>query len=263
MISKNESNNEKCHTKEDSHASDQVDEMSYFLSNRGVSSFQTRSQTSNTSHDSVVTNVDNHAFGGSFNSIGGEESQVLGFQGIIMGEFSATSLGLRLSSQGRVVNLEVPGLNDSHISWHSVSKLDLNDVTNGQFVSLDVNLFTVTNCKSILGNQILEGVHDLSGLGLLVVGEDTSDNHDSSQDNTQVQVIIWRLFIGRGLNSVGDKAKNGTNPQEHGKAGKQVFAELDPFRGGRGWCQGIGTVLLIIELGLIGGEALVEVSTEP
>ena len=34
-----------------------------------------------------------------FNSIGGEEADVASFQGVLMGEFSCSGLGFRLSSQ--------------------------------------------------------------------------------------------------------------------------------------------------------------------
>ena len=39
-----------------------------------------------------------------------------------------------------------------------------------------------------LWDEVLEGVHDPWWLGFLVVGEDTSDHHHSSQHNAQVQL---------------------------------------------------------------------------
>ena len=46
----------------------------------------------------------------------------------------------------------------------------------------------VSKCKGHLWDQVLEGVHDLGALGLLVVGEATSDDDDSGKHHTQVQL---------------------------------------------------------------------------
>lgn len=43
-------------------------------------------------------------------------------------------------------------------------------------------------CERYLWDQVLEGVHDLGALGLLVVGEATSDDDNSRKHNTQVQL---------------------------------------------------------------------------
>jgi len=61
VVAEDESNDEEGNAQEDGHASDQVDEMVDFLGDGGFSSVQTGSQTSNTSHDSVVTAADDNA----------------------------------------------------------------------------------------------------------------------------------------------------------------------------------------------------------
>lgn len=61
MVAQDESNHEESHTQEDGHTSDQVDEMVDFLGDGGLASVQTGGQTSDTSHDSVVTAADDHA----------------------------------------------------------------------------------------------------------------------------------------------------------------------------------------------------------
>ena len=48
----------------------------------------------------------------------------------------------------------------------------------------------------MLGHKVLKGLHDLGGLGLLVVGEDPGDSDDSREDNSEVEVVIRRLFVG-------------------------------------------------------------------
>lgn len=49
-------------------------------------------------------------------------------------------------------------------------------------------LKTVQAGNTHLWDQVLEGVHDLGALGLLVVGEATSDDDDSRKHDTQVQL---------------------------------------------------------------------------
>jgi len=146
------------------------------------------------------------------------------------------------SSEGGVVHLESPGFQNPDVSRNYVTKLDFKDVSRGQFFSLESDFLPVAPDKGILGHQILEGLHDLRRFTLLVIGEDASDNHDSSQDNTKVQVIIWRLFKGRCLNGVGHKAEDGSTPKEHGEASKQVLAELDPLGRRLGRREGVGAV---------------------
>jgi hypothetical protein len=64
MVAEDESNDEEGHTQEDSHTSDQVDEMVDFLGDGGLAGAQTGGQASNTSHDSVVSAADDNAHGG-------------------------------------------------------------------------------------------------------------------------------------------------------------------------------------------------------
>ncbi len=44
------------------------------------------------------------------------------------------------------------------------------------------------NAEGYLWDQVLKGIHDLGALGLLIVGEATSDDDDSRKHNTQVQL---------------------------------------------------------------------------
>ena len=97
MVSQDKCNNEKGDSKKNGHASDDVDEMSNLLGNWGITRFQSRSQTSNSTHDGVISNVDYHTFACSFNSIGGEKGQILGFDGVVMSAFGFPGLRFRLA----------------------------------------------------------------------------------------------------------------------------------------------------------------------
>merc|ERR1719322_1135373 len=237
--------------------------MGNFLGDGSLIRSQTRGETSNSSHDSVVSNVDDNTDGSSFHRIGGEESKILGLQWILVGEFWSSGLGLGFSSEGRIVNLELSGFNNSEICRNSVSKLHLDNVSESEFSGGDSDFLTVTSGKSILGNKILERLHDLGRLGLLIVGEDTSDSDDSSQDNTQVQVVIWRLLVGGGLDTVGDEAENGSEPEQTGESRKEILTEFDPFWscGGRG--QLVQTMFGNTSLGLGSGQTIGNVGSKP
>lgn len=79
-----------------------------------------------------------------FNSIGREESQVLGFQRVFVGEFRASGLGLGLSGEGGVVHLEATGLDNADVGRNTVAKLDLYDVAKDNFLSTQGELLAFT-----------------------------------------------------------------------------------------------------------------------
>merc|ERR1711962_1296324 len=79
IVTQDKCNDEEGDTEEDSDSRDDVNEMLDLLGNGCLSTSKSRSKTCNPTHDCVVSNVDHHAYSGSFNSIGGEESEILGF----------------------------------------------------------------------------------------------------------------------------------------------------------------------------------------
>lgn len=179
-----------------------------------------------------------------------------------MSKLGVSGLGLGFSSQGGVVDLQLHCLANSHVRRHSVSKLNLNDITEGELVGLDGDLFAVTKAEGILGNEILERLHDLGRLALLVVREDSGDNDDHSENDSKIKIVIWGLFVGPGLNGVSDEAKNGSKPEKESKASKEVLAELDPFRGGGRRGETVHTVLLLCLGRLRRGQSGLEVGAK-
>ena len=97
----------------------------------------------------------------------------------------------------------------------------------------------------------------------MVVGEDTGDGDDSGQDDTKVQVVIWGLLVGGGLDTVGEEAEDGSQPQETGEPGEEILTELDPFWRGGGRGQLVQAILLNTGLGLGGGQTVVVVCAKP
>lgn len=73
----------------------------------------------------VISAANDDAFSGALYSVGGEESQVLGLKGVLVGELRAAGLGLRLAGQTGVVYFEAAGLDDTDISGNSIAEFNL------------------------------------------------------------------------------------------------------------------------------------------
>ena len=97
----------------------------------------------------------------------------------------------------------------------------------------------------------------------MVVGEYSGDEDHGREDDTKVEVVIWRLLKGRSLNAVGEEAKDGSEPEEESEATKEILAELDPLRGlGRG-SQSVGSISLLVGFHLSVGQSRVGVRSQP
>ena len=83
VVAKDEGNDEEGHTKKDCDGGDDVNEVFDFFGNWCLSTLEARSEASNPSHHRVVTDVDHHPDAGAFHGVGGEEANVLSFQGIL------------------------------------------------------------------------------------------------------------------------------------------------------------------------------------
>ena len=125
------------------------------------------------------------------------------------------------------------------------------------------DLFTISPAESVLGHQVLERLHDGSGLGLLVVGEDAGDGDDSSEDNSEVEIVIWGLLVGRGLDTVGHEAEDGSDPEQTSEAREKILAKFYPLWGGGRRGEGVRSVLSQRPLGLSISQATLDVSLEP
>lgn len=185
----------------------------------------------NSSHDGVISSVNDDSFSGSFNSVGREESDVTGLEWIFVGAVWGTGLWLRLSGERRVVNLESESRDNTKISWNTISSFDFNNVSDDKFFSLHLLLLAITVNKSKGWNHVLKGIHNLRRLAFLIVLENSGDDDDSHKYNSEVQVILRWVLHGEIIHRVGDVTKDSSNPKKHGKSSEQVLTELDPFWG--------------------------------
>lgn len=70
-------------------------------------------------------------------------------------------------------------------------------------------------------------------------------------------VIGWFILHGS-LDTVGEKAEDGPDPQKDREAPEKLATELDPLRGCWGWSEGVGSISSQNVLGPLVGEALRE-----
>ena len=242
VITKDESKDEKSYTKEYSDTSNDMDEMFNFLCDWSVTRVNISGKGGNTSHNGVITTSDDDTTGRTFDTIGGEESNVSGFQDGGSGFFGITGLRFRFTSEGRVIDFHVGSLDDSKISWDSITTFDFDDITKDEFTGSESFLFTVTNAKGLLWDKIFEGFHNFVWFWFLVVWENTCKDDNSRQDNTKVEIIFNGIVIGSAFNTIGKETKDSTNPKKSGETTKKISAEFYPFWGGLWWSQFIVTV---------------------
>lgn len=78
-----------------------------------------------------------------------------------------------------------------------------------------------------------------------------------SEGERKTYVVTEDVLFGADFDRIGDEAKDGTDPQQHGKAAKEVLAEFHPFGRRLRRRQGIGTVAFKDGLGLRCSQALI------
>lgn len=80
-----------------------------------------------------------------FNSVGREETQILGLQRVLVCKVDTSALRLRLSSQGGVVHLETTTLDDSDVRRDPVSELNLHHVSEHNVLCAQCQLLTLSD----------------------------------------------------------------------------------------------------------------------
>jgi len=92
--------------------------------------------------------------------------------------FSETFKFKTFSCETRVVNIERRAFNDSQVSWHAHTLLEINDVTYADFPREDLDLFARAYDFRLGRHLVLEGGHGLVGLKLLLESEKASQKHN-------------------------------------------------------------------------------------
>ena len=178
------------------------------LGNWRVTRVHVGGKSGDSAHNSVVTASDDDTSSGSFDAVGGEESDVSGFEDFDGGLLGVSGLWLGFTGERGVVDLHGGRGDDSEIGGDSITTLDFDNVAEDEFSSGDVLLFTVSEDKRLLGDHVLEGFHNRVGFRFLVVLEDTSDDDDGGKDDTEVEVVFdWVLGVDA-LDGVSEEAED-------------------------------------------------------
>lgn len=80
----------------------------------------------------------------------------------------------------------------------------------------------------------------------------------SRNSPSRTHIVPCWVFLGSCLDTVGQKAEDGTNPQEDGKPSKELAAELHPLRSGGWGGECIGAITSQDFLGFAVGQTLME-----
>ena len=99
-----------------------------------------------------------------FYSVGGEESQISGFQGVLVGEVGGAGLGFRFSGQGGVVHLESMRGHYTDISRYTISEFYFDDISDNELLGVNGQFLSITHDQSELkreDSQVMNQFHEI------------------------------------------------------------------------------------------------------
>jgi hypothetical protein len=103
-------------------------------------------------------------------------------------------------------------LDKDDIGGDVVTSLEVDDVTDGDALSSNGLIFSISDDISHLGDESLEIVHERFGGRGLCEGEASSYEHDEAEHNTQVEVRLIFLLVF--LNGKTKEAEESSKPQK-------------------------------------------------
>mmetsp|Transcript_15325 Transcript_15325/g.33089 ORF Transcript_15325/g.33089 Transcript_15325/m.33089 type:complete len:1080 (-) Transcript_15325:311-3550(-) len=220
-----DTNDEEGHTKHDGNGGDQVNELRNLNGDGGVVGGSLGRETSNLTHGSVVGGADDDASAGPGGDDGGEEAKVLRLErrGDVLGAHVAALLGLGLTSQGRVVHLELGSLHEHDVRRDLVTVVQRHDIAGDKLSSVNNAHLAVASHVGLLGDQLREAFHDGLRFGFLQVGEGSGDENDKEEHNAKVKV---RRVLVR-IDGITDEAKSTTSHQQNGEEVRKLQQVLD------------------------------------
>jgi hypothetical protein len=158
--------------------------------NGSLNLVSTLGEISNLSNDSVVTSLEDDTCSTSTGAHGAEEGNIVTLEDVLWLLFWDSGELLRLTCEGRVVDLHLISLDDDHVSWNIVSEIDLNNVSGYQLACIHEILLPVPPDKSLGRDEVLEASHDGAGLALLLEVEDSSEQDDEDKHHCQVKIRL-------------------------------------------------------------------------
>jgi hypothetical protein len=226
IVSIDETKDKESDTEEESDTRDDLDESFNFNGKRSLSRFGSLGKVSDQTNDGVVTSSEDDTSTLTSGALGTEEADILGLENVGVSLVWETEKLFGFTSKRRVVNLHLGGLEKDGVSGNVVTTFDDDQVTNDEVLGRDGLLLAVTDDSCGSGDEVVEFVHQGSGLGGLLVREATSNESDSSQHNTEIQVgLIVVVGVLLGLDTVTNETKEGTEPKKKGEETSHFFKE--------------------------------------
>ena len=135
-------------------------------------------------------------------------------------------LRLRLSGERRVVNNEVVGtLEDAKIGRDQIATLNEANVTRYQLGRDNLISLAITHQLHLGRKHPREGSHEVLGLGVLHVREDTSHHHHRHENDAEVKVILGAF------DTIPNETENGSRPKEEGEEASELKRASEANRG--------------------------------
>jgi len=215
IISVDETKNKEGDTQEKSDSRDDLNESLNLNSKRSLGRLGSLGEVSNETNDSVVTSSEDDTSTSSGSALGTEESNILRFEDVRGSLLRDTEELFRFTSQRRVVNLHLIGVEQDSVSWDVVTTINLDKISDNKTLSGDLLPLAITAALSSSGDEVVEFIHKRGSLGGLLVGEATSNECDCGEHNTKIQVSfiikVGVLFL---LDTVSDETEEGSEPKK-------------------------------------------------
>mmetsp|Transcript_47293 Transcript_47293/g.64123 ORF Transcript_47293/g.64123 Transcript_47293/m.64123 type:complete len:340 (+) Transcript_47293:2286-3305(+) len=169
IVSIDETKDKESDTEGESDSGDDLDESLNLNGKRGLSRFGSLGKVSNQTNDGVVTSSEDNTSTLTSGALGTEEANVLGLENVGGSLIWETEKLFRFTGKRRVVNLHLGGLEEDGVSGNVVTTFDDDQVTNDEVLGRDRLSLAITDDGGGSGDEVVEFIHQGSGLGGLLV----------------------------------------------------------------------------------------------
>jgi hypothetical protein len=223
FVTDNDGHDQESHTKEDGDGRDDDNESVDLNGKWGLFGFSLGSKVGNRTNESSVTSPDANTTTGSFSALGTEEAGILGLEdGMCCWNLGSHEDLNGLTSEGSIVDLHLVGFEDNKIARDVLTTFDLDDVAGAHFSGSDSSLLATSDDVAHWRNEVLELGHHFGGLGSLLIGENSGNEHDGSEYNTKIEVGPISLIF---LDNIGDDTEDCTGLEEEGEETSELVQE--------------------------------------
>jgi len=169
-------------------------------------------EVSNPANNSLVSSSENYTLSDTCSAHGSKKRDIWWLKHVFQLWVDNTKKVFRLSSQTRVVNFHLVGLDQDDISWNIITSLDLNQVAWHKLERRNFLPFSIALAKSHSRNEFFESGHQVVCFRLLGIGEDSCEEAHDSKNDAEVQTGNILL-----VKAKADETQNWASIQKQGK----------------------------------------------